>query len=231
MVEVKRRISKEKYILAFIFSSLIFVVGVFVGSLLSNERVNYLKDVAYKQQLDYESLELQSLYVSSVELKNESCSAFRKILDKSLNDVAQAQSKVELYMRQREDNRYNDIKREYSMAQIRYLLLDKRVREICKFDTVSILYFYSDKQCQDCSPQATVLTYLKEKIKDKLLIFSLDVDFSEEPLIDLFEAKYNVTEVPSIVINETFYSGLMNKEDILGGICGMYATKPDVCIQ
>lgn len=229
MVEIKRRVSLEKYILAFVFSGLIFIVGVFVGSFLSNERVSYLKDIAYKQQLDYKSLELQSLYLTSFELKNESCLAFKKILEKSLSDVAEAQLKVEAYMKQKNDDRYIDMKREYSMAQIRYLLLDTKIREICKFDTASLLYFYSDKECPDCGPQGTVLTYLKEKIKDRLLIFSLDFDFSQEPLIDLFEVKYNVTMVPSIVINNTLYSGLLKMDEILSKICVMYTIAPDIC--
>ncbi len=229
MVEL-RKISTSKYIMAFIFSSLIFVIGVLVGNSLSKERVDYLRDIADKQQLDYKSLELQSLYISSFELRNESCRAFREILEKSLDDVAKAQEKVEMYMRQRSDARYDDIKRDYSMAQIRYLLLDKKVREICNFDTASLLYFYSDKECPDCSPQGTILTYLKEKMKDRLLIFSLDIDFKQEPLIDLFAVKYNITEVPSIIVNETLYFGLMKKEEILESLCQLYENKPDICV-
>jgi hypothetical protein len=226
-----RRISASKYIIAFIFSTLIFVIGVLVGNALSKERIDYLKEIADKQQLDYKSLELQSLYISSFELKNESCLAFRKILEKSLDDVAKAQGKAEMYMKQRNDARYDDIKRDYSMAQIRYLLLDKKVRDICKFDTASLLYFYSDKECPDCSPQGTILTYLKEKMQDKLLIFSLDVDFKQEPLIELFKLKYNITAVPSIIVNEAVYQGLMKKEEVLQAICPLYGDKPDICIQ
>ena len=224
-----REISKKRYITAFIFACLVFIIGIFVGNFLSNERVSYLKDIAYKQQMDYQSLELQSLYINSLEVDNESCHAFKKVLEESLDNVAVAQSKVELYMKQKSDKRYDDIKREYSIAQIRYLLLDKKLREICKFDTIPLLYFYSDRDCADCSPQGTILTYLKSKIKDKLLVFSLDADFLNEPLIDLFEVKYNVTEVPSIIINETLHKGLLKKEDLLKEICPMYRTKPDTC--
>lgn len=231
MVETSRRISKEKYIIAFVFAAFVFVIGVLVGNALTKERVDYLKDLANKQQLDYKSLELQSLYISSFEMRNESCLAFRKILETSLDDVAKAQSKVEMYMRQKSDIRYEDIKRDYSMAQIRYLLLDKKVREICKFDTASLLYFYSDKACPDCDPQGTILTYLKEKMGDRLLIFSLDIDFKQEPLIDLFAVKYNITKVPSLIINGTLYSGLINKEEILNPLCRLYENKPGICVQ
>lgn len=226
---VIRKISREKYIMAFIFATLIFVLGVLVGSYLSKERVDYLQDIANKQQLDYKSLELQSLYISSFEMQNESCTAFRKILEKSLDDVATAQGKVEMYMRQRNDARYDDIKRDYSMAQIRYLLLDKKIKDICNFDTASLLYFYSNKECPDCNPQGTILTYLKEKIQDRLLIFSLDADFKPEPLIEFFALKYNITKTPSIIINDTIYQGLMKKEEILAAICQVYRDKPDIC--
>lgn len=226
---VNRELSIRRYATAFIFTCLIFVIGIFVGNFFSDDRVDYLKDLAYKQQLDYRSLELQSLYISSFEISNESCLAFKKVLERSLEDVASAQSKVEMYMKQENDKRYGDIKREYSMAQIRYLLLDKKLREICDFDTVPLLYFYSDKECPDCNPQGTILTYLKEKIQNKLLIFSLDVDFADEPLIDLFELRYNVTEVPSILINDTLHEGIILKEDILKEICMLYKTAPEIC--
>ncbi|MFH0831324.1 MAG: hypothetical protein V1886_00440 [archaeon] len=226
---VKREVSIKRYATAFVFTCLIFIIGIFVGNFFSDGRVDYLKDLAYQQQLDYRSLELQSLYISSFEISNESCLAFKKVLERSLEDVASAQSKVEMYMRQENDKRYTDIKREYSMAQIRYLLLDKKLREICNFDTVPLLYFYSDRECPGCNPQGTILTYLKEKIKDKLLIFSLDVDFADEPLIDLFEVRYNVTEVPSILINDTLHEGIILKEDILNEICNLYKTAPGIC--
>ena len=215
--------------MAFVFSALIFVLGVMIGNLLSKERVDYLKDVAYKQRLDYESLDLQSLYISTTNLRNESCSALGKILEQSLKSVADAQSKVELYIKQRNDPRYSDIKREYSTAQIRYWLLDKKIKDICKIDSVSILYFYSDKECQDCGAQGTVLTYLKEKIGDRLLVFSLDSDFSQEPLIALVAINHNIIEVPSLVLENKSYSGLFAKESLLKEICPLYEAKPGLC--
>ena len=226
---VKRNINYGKYFMAFVFSFLIFVIGIMLGSYLSTERVDYLRDIANKQKLDYESLELQSLYLSTAELRNESCIVLSRILEQSLKTVADAQIKVESYIRQISDSRYNDIKREYSIAQIRYWLLDKKIKDICEMDSVSILYFYSDANCDDCGAQGAILTYLKEKLKDRLLIFALDYDFASEPLIELFKIEHNIDSIPSLVIANKSYTGLMTKEKLLEEICPVYESKPELC--
>lgn len=224
----ERKISKKRFFLAFVLTSFIFIIGMLVGFTLTEGRTGYLEDIAYKQKLDYESLQLQSLYLD-ISASNASCSVFNNILETSLNDVGSAQAKVDLYMKESSKESYTTIKRDYILAQMRYWLLNKKTAEYCKKEHVSLLYFYSNDKCVECGAQGTILSYLKEKLKDKLLVFSLDVDFKNEPMIGLLRKTYNITKVPSIVIEEKVFGGLIDKENLVDSICAEYKIKPDFC--
>jgi len=213
-----RKTSTKKYIFAFVLAVAIFLLGILLGSFLAGERVNYFQDFSDKQKLDYESLQLQLFYMSSMSNKSESCNTFSKILEQSLEDVGNAQEKVEQYSKQYNKPEYSILKREYSLAQIRYWILNEEVKKSCETNTISLLYFYSN-DCNDCKTQETILLYLKDKFKQNLLIFSVDAGFTEEPIISLLKEKYNINTTPSIVIGDKTLSGIVTKEDLFKEIC------------
>lgn len=225
-----RKISKKRFFLALVLTSIIFLLGLLVGHTLTLDRTSYLADISYRQKLDYESLQLQSLFLD-LSASNQSCSLFNKILETSLTNVADAQAKVDFYLLESTmgSDTYKDLKRDYSLAQIRYWLLNKKIKETCEPDHVSILYFYSNEECVDCGPQGTILIYLKEKLKDKLLVFSLDADFIDEPMINLLKQTYNITRVPSIVIEDRLFNELLSKDELIKEICNIYNIKPEIC--
>lgn len=226
----KRKISTKRFLLTFVLVAFVFLIGVLVGNFLTSERTSYLEDIAYKQKLDYESLQLQSLYLD-INANNASCSIFSNILETSLVDVGAAQAKVDLYMKDSSKKSYTEIKRDYLLAQIRYWLLNQKIKSNCKSDQVSVLYFYSNDNCIECGAQGTILTYLKEKLGDKLLVFSLDSDFSDEPVVNIIKKTYNITKVPSIVVEDNVSGELVNKEDLIKEICSLYKEKPTICSQ
>ena len=229
----KRKLSWKKYVLALVLTCLIFLIGVLVGNTLTIERTTYLEDVAYKQKLDYESLQLQSLYLD-LKATNASCSTFNHILETSLNDVANAQARVDFYMMESKNKgkkSYTELKRDYILAQVRYWLLNEKIKENCEPEHVSVLYFYSNEDCLECGAQGTILTYLKEKLKDKLLIFSLDADFIDEPMVNLLKQTYNITKIPSLVIKENVHDRLVSKDELVEDLCSFYESKPSLCLE
>ena len=224
----KRIISKKRFFLAFVLTCFIFLIGILVGYTLTIGRTSYLEDIAYKQKLDYESLQLQSLYLD-LSATNVSCSIFNKILETSLNDVASAQAKVDFYIQESSKKSYTEIKRDYLLTQMRYWLLNARIKETCPAEHVSVLYFYSNEECVECGAQSTILSYLKEKLKDRLLVFSLDADFREEPMVGILKQTYNITKIPSVVIEDSVFDKLIGKDDLIKEICKNYVEKPELC--
>ena len=184
------------------------------------------------QRMDYDSLQLQYLYINTF-VQEKNCGAAMKALDKNLNDLELTRMKLEAYLSTpiAGTKEFDVLKREYLQSEVRYWLFLKQTEEVCKNeqDSVSVLYFYSNQQCPDCVTQGMVLTYLKDKFKEKLLVFALDSDFAQEPLIGILKDSYNITSVPSLIIQNEPYQGLKTKEELLPIICKQYKSQPDGC--
>ena len=65
-----RSISKDKYILAGVFTLLIFILGLTLGFLLEDHRYNLIEEVNMKQDVKYGSLQLQFLFLNAFSNEN-----------------------------------------------------------------------------------------------------------------------------------------------------------------
>ena len=226
-----RDMKKSRYLIAFFLSLCIFIIGILIGVVISGERASYLDEINKVQRLGYDSLQLQTLYLTSALDIEKNCLAASRTLDTNVDSLVKATNNLYSFLSQvsMNENEILLIKREYILAQIRYWLSSEKVKKECDIDTVSVLYFYSDEECGDCGAQGLILTYLKSNLKNKLLVFSFDSDFSSEPMVGILKSAYNITFVPSLVINGIKYEGLMKRDDVLDVICPFYDEDVDIC--
>ncbi|MAG50351.1 hypothetical protein CL621_01760 [archaeon] len=226
---VIRKISKKIYLKALIITIFIFILGLILGIFLSGERAKTIGEFSRVQKLDYDSIQLQFLYLGTLEEQN--CLAVMKTLEENINTLNNVRVKLEDYITQsvRDNSEFTLLKREYVLAEIRYWLLAQRSKELCDIDTVSIFYFYSNEDCQNCKIQGTILTYLKDIFEEKLLVFSLDADFDKEPIIDILKSAYDIKETPTLIVENRKFEGLITRDELLGVICPYYKTKVKGC--
>lgn len=226
-----REISKKRHLVVFTLTFLIFTIGLMLGLLVTKEREQALESINKVENLKYDSLQLQHLYMTSLAEKKD-CEGMLSSLEENVKELENARTRIENYIKDSKTNKnsYTEIKREYTLAQLRYWLFVKRYRDICDGDFVSILYFYSNSdECTECRTQGTILTYLKDLLKDKILIFSFDADFEDEPMIKTLKRVYNVTEVPVIIIEDTKLNGLTEFDNLKKEVCSSYKTKISEC--
>lgn len=229
---IVRSLRKGRYFIAFFLTAAVFIIGILLGFLVSDYRSSSIDDVTKSQRLDYDSLQLQYVYINAF-LKENNCEAAMKALDKNLNDLELTRLKLEAYLSSPVSDKkdLNILKREYLLAEVRYWLFLKQTEGVCEdTDRVSVLYFYSNEDCPDCVTQGVILTYLKDKLEERFLVFALDYNFGEEPLIDILKDSYNITSVPSIVVQNKSYPGLKTEGEILSIICGYYKVIPEGCV-
>lgn len=225
---VDRRIYVKKHIAAFVITLIIFSIGIAIGLKISDARISLITNTARLQQAQFESIQLQYAFLNAAE--NTTCAAFRTTLDQNVYDLENARLKLESYLEEDAgEEEFLIAKREYMVTELRYWLLAKQAKKICGEDTVSILFFYRrNVLCDTCSTQGIILTYLKERFKDKLLVFSLDVD-ADEPMIKILKSTYNITQAPSVVVEEKRFHGLTKKEELEEEICRRYTTQVEEC--
>jgi len=219
-----RNVSTEKYIIAAIITIGIFLFGLLLGLVIEGKRAMYIESVSREQNLEYNSLQLQYSFVDQLS-KEENCAAISNTFENNIQNLESTRKRLEEFDQNsrlsKED--FNLLKREYALAQVRYWLLARRTKDLCKKEISTILYFYSnDAECPDCSKQAFVLTYLKKLFKDKLLIFSFDSQQQDEPMIPTLKNTYNITKFPSLIIEGKKFDGLMDKDGVLKEICLYY---------
>ncbi len=226
-----RSLSKNNYLLAGAITLGIFLLGLFLGLAIEGKRVNYIESVSRQQNLDFSSLQLQYAFIDQLS-QEKNCLAVQKTFEQNINNLESTRIRLENFDRDAtlNKNELDILKNEYVLAQIRYWLLAERARDLCGSDIISALYFFSDEEkCPDCDKQAFVLTYLKKRFKDKLLIFSFDSEFEQEQMVTLLKKTYGISNYPTIVIDGKPKNGFQSKEAILKDICGYYKEKPEDC--
>lgn len=226
-----RDYNKTRYVVAGVITFVIFILGVLLGLVVENLRVDYITQREYRQRIDYESLQLQYMYMSRLKDAKD-CTGLSETLGLYSKNLESIRLRIEEYEKdsliKRSD--FSRLKREYTIAQLRYWLLHEEIDSICELDSTTIIYFYTDEEiCPDCSSQAFILTYLKKMFGSKLLNFAIDEGFEQEPMINVLKSNYNITEYPSLIVNNKLYSGLTSRDDLLKIICDKLNEKIGDC--
>jgi len=232
MVKIERKISKHKYFAVAVITLLIFSLGMVLGLLWDEFRLNFVQDVNTMKDIDYQSLQFQYLYLSTLGKSQTSCDTLYITLDQSVRDLGQTLDALIKYQKESNINtkKYELIERDYILDNFRYWLFAKQVNEQCSKDIVNVLYFYKKYDCPECNDQGFLLTHYKKIFGDRLLVFPIDSDLKpQEVAISLVESQYNVTRYPTTIIAEKKYYGLIGEEDLGKIICSSFKTKQKEC--
>ena len=130
MVElVERKLSKRNLIIAAVLTFMFFSMGILLGVILSEKRVESLQGVAVSQKMDYESVQLQTLFLEE-SVGADKCLIVSKAMDSHLQTLSETGDKIEGYIQssQVSGESYDEVKREYILAQLKYWLLAKKQR-------------------------------------------------------------------------------------------------------
>lgn len=228
-----RKITKELYVFVGVMTILVFLLGLTAGYLFDMTRVKWVDLQNKKQQANYESLQFQYLYLSSLENSNFSCTVLQTTLDDVVSDLGMSLDKLEEF---KKDSRFNEdtyrlLQRQYILDNIRYWFFAKKSREKCGSDVVTILYFY-DEECKNCPDQGVVLSYFKKIFEDSLLVFPIDMTMvKEEPMLKVLKNVYGIQQYPTIVVEETPSTGVIEKEQLGPIICKLYKNPQLECEQ
>ena len=224
-----RKITAEIYIIAAVITLAIFSLGILSGVVIEGKRLAYIESKDSAEKINFESLQVQYLYLSTLN-ENDACPAFSASLNKYIDQTESIRMRMENYLEG--SGVYKDefllLKRQYTISQVNYWILAEKTRDMCKTDLVTILYFHS-KDCAGCREQGFVLDYFKKMLGNRLLVFSFDANFADEPMIGLLKNTHNVTETPAVIIGDKKFTGFVSKDELKNELCGLYAEKPDMC--
>jgi thiol-disulfide isomerase/thioredoxin len=212
-VDNLRKNIKHVYIIAGIMSFILYISGVFTGFYIQRSTIEYTEQRIQSLQRRLENIQLEYMYLSTMG-KEVSCDFLSVLVDEATKDVWDiGKQLVSLENEKAEPERVAQLTSDYSLVSVRAWILNSYVSQRCKEDKVVILYFYS-VPCSDCIKQGKILDELREEVfRDKMRVFVLNVNSKESIVQDLMKT-YDVVKTPSIVVGNSSYVGLMNKDKL-----------------
>jgi thiol-disulfide isomerase/thioredoxin len=109
-----------------------------------------------------------------------------------------------------------ELKKSYSLLEIKDYLLMKKISARCGFRNVFILYFYTTAEnCEDCVKEGLVLDALREKYPT-VRVYSFDYNLISLSAVKAMTSIYKIkdTALPALVIDGAVYTGFNSVETI-----------------
>ena len=209
---MKRRVSVPIYVGAFVISLAIFIVGIYIGTVIDASNLSSISEDVSGISEKVASIQLLLLSEGN---SSSFCPVYISELDSIDQDVERIGYKL-TYLEEKRGIYDNELKKKYFVVEAESYLLSGKVRALCGDDSVLLIHFYSNTNCKMCREQGTeVLKARDALVQDKVdvKLFSFDGDLGS-PVAEALETQYNVTRYPSIVINGRTYTGYQDSEDL-----------------
>lgn len=200
----------KKYIATFVITATIFFTAIFASNYFNEKRIEEIRSMEERISIDILSLETQFDLLEEL-----SCNEIQEnsVLTQELNSLARRLNYAEARLGFDNDEVEN-LKRHYSLLQIKDYLLMKKVANKCDLNPVFLLYFYSNQgDCEDCIRAGHVLTFLREQYPS-LRVYSFDYNLDLSVLRTLTSLNKVQNTLPAVVVGGEVYYGIKNLEDI-----------------
>ena len=201
-----KKINIKKHLSVFFLT---FASGFFLSDFLSKKQLTKLNILQQSLRIDILSLETQFSILTQAPCENLNEST----LTKELYDISQKLTSVENNLG-RDNPYFLQLKKYYSILELKHWLLIKRASKNCKLNLSFIIYFYADKKnCPNCQSQGLILSYFRKKYPF-LRIYSFDWNL-ELSALQTLKSVYNLKEqFPILIVNDKVLYGFKNKENL-----------------
>lgn len=210
---VNRKVDWEYLVLAFFATLLIMSSILYLGTGLSDHKVNSLREDVKQIEVEQRSHSLGLQFAESVE--GQKCEAMQRWVESSVPEIQNLRQEVAAYESSSkvENAEYELVKKRYMNLVIQNLIEVRQMEERCGDDRVNIVYIYTKNDCDRCEDQGTVLTYYRRNYEDNVLVHPLDSDLSMKS-IEFMEDFYNINDYPALIVEGEVYEGFQNREKV-----------------
>lgn len=208
-METKQRtIQWARYIIALIITVAIFGSVLYISQVATNKRMSEVRSIQDKIAIDLLSSETQFNLLSSAGCTQDGNSILAPEIGQLGDRLTFMEGQLGI-----DNPEVIGLKKYYSLLQIKDYMLSKELGEKCNFKPVTLVYFYSNNDCSDCTKQGYVLTALREKYP-LLRVYAFDSDLDLSAIKTLQTVTNVPATVPSMVIGGKVYTGFKSIEDI-----------------
>jgi hypothetical protein len=182
----------------------LFITVVIIGSILyairylDRQRVVQIDDLQTRLATDTLSVETQFALLESAPCENlAEGNTFSREMAALGERLVFAESRLGS-----DNQQVIELKKQYTLLQIRDYLLTKRLAETCKVKPVVVLYFYSNQPgaCESCDRASYTLSYLHQQ-NPNFRVYSFDYDLDLGALKTLVAVEKVERRFPAFVID------------------------------
>jgi hypothetical protein len=205
----KQKINIKKYVFVFVLTTLIFVIGLFLGSMITTRNLTKLDKMEQDIKVQTMAIELQYQLISENPCSVSNSTSISKELYLLSDRLDYMENTLGI-----DDLRVLSLKEYYSILEIRHWLMLKKINEKCNPRNNLILYFYSNKgECNNCEEQGYALTYIRKKYPN-VMVYTFDIN-SENVAVETIKDIYIKSEdLPVLIINDKVYYGFKDSGQI-----------------
>ena len=136
-IRKERKINWIKIAASLAITILIFISGIYLGSLITQGKVNDILQVEKEARLELENIVVESM------LLDESPCIDPSQLSSNLNDLGVKLTYLESQYN-KNDPRILDLKKPYTLLEVRHYLATKKMIRECSYNYTLVLFFYSN---------------------------------------------------------------------------------------
>jgi hypothetical protein len=213
---MERKISTSLYALAFVATAIVFSLGVLVGQLIDGTNQQLISDEVDDLTQKLESTQLLMLLDEN---STSFCPVYKSQVDSINLDIEKIGHKLS-YLEEQKQAYDVTLKKNYFILEAQSYFMSKKLNEKCGENSTLLLYFYSNKNCVSCKKQGNDILAVRDSLNsDSIKIYSFDGDL-ESSVADALKTQFNITEYPSIIINDKLYSGAQDQATLRSVLSG-----------
>ena len=187
--------SYGKYLFVFVITAMIFGLAFLLSGFMTQKRLTDIRSIQDTLTVDLLSNETRFALLAD----SSSCATDGSAPDLLLTEMASLGDRL-TYMEEHQPANSEEVvqlKKYYSLLQIKDYLLTKQITEKCGEQFATILYFYN-QNCDDCKAEGALLTALREKYPF-VRVYSFDTGLDTSAVQTLVSV-FKVTETPTLIV-------------------------------
>jgi hypothetical protein len=199
----------KKYFFTFVITTIIFISAILLSNYFGQKKIDEIRSIQDKIATDILSSETQFSLLEESSCEDVSSRTLSTELGSLEDKLTSAEND-----RGNSDPEVQQLKRYYSLLEIKDYLLMKKISQKCKKTPVAIIYFYStDQSCPDCEREGYVLTRLRQQYPD-LRVYSFDYNLDLSAVKTLVSINKVGNTLPAIFVGNKAYYGFQGVADM-----------------
>ena len=183
-----------------IITTIVFLIGIFVGYQLDNIRTSDIVDDLRQSELEAQNYIIEQEFFEN--FGGYRCGLAQPRLTELSYSLGELGFNLVNYERKNvfKQKDYDYLLRKYFLEEIRAYTLFNQLKKDCNLNNTLILYFFNPEDIES-ERQGKVLDVLVKKYSG-ISVFSINFNYNSDTLINNVKFFYNVTKTPAVIIND-----------------------------